>query len=125
MKRRVFAGKPQDYLLTEVYEKIIHNVSGSRRVEIDLGLVKDWMFSLDGVIVIYVINGVTIQISRFDLHHKILIFLVYCHLYTYTVPGTAITITPGQNPDGSATQLFGTGTFNGVNQFEILQTLVF
>lgn len=124
-ERRVFAGKPQDYLLTEVYEKIIHNVSGSRRVEIEsLGLVKDWMFFFRRSDC-----NLRNQWSNYTnwpykfIPQDIDFFSLLPSLSNYTVPGTAITVNPSQNPDGSLTQLFGTGTFNSVNQFEILQTL--
>jgi hypothetical protein len=42
---RVFAAKPQNYLIKEVYEWHEYNVSGTQRISLDsLGLISNWMF---------------------------------------------------------------------------------
>ena len=126
---RLFASKPQDYLITEVYEKIYHNVSGSKRVEIEsLGLVRDWMFffrrsdcNLRNQWSNYTnwpYKYIPQDIEFFTTLNAI------SALPTYTVPGSGTVITPITEGDGiTLTQLFGTGPYTTANQFEILQTL--
>ena len=42
---RVFAAKPQNYLIKEIYEWHEYNVSGTQRISLDsLGLISNWMF---------------------------------------------------------------------------------
>ena len=44
---RVFAAKPQNYLIKEVYEWNEYNISNTKKISIDsLGLVSNWMFYL-------------------------------------------------------------------------------
>jgi len=42
---RVFAAKPQKYLIKEVHEELFHNITGSRKTKINsAGLVSSWMW---------------------------------------------------------------------------------
>ena len=125
---RVFASKPQDYLITEVYEKIFHNVSGSKRVELDsVGLVKDWLFFFRRSDA-----NMRNQWSNYTnwpykyVPQDIEFFSTLNNntaLQTYTVPSTTTIVNPSVNPDGTSTQLYGTGSFTVNNQNDILQTL--
>ena len=45
-ERRFFAGKPQSYLIKQVYEKTIYNVLGTQRAQINnIGLTVSWMWN--------------------------------------------------------------------------------
>ena len=129
---RVFAQKPQDYLITEVYEKIFHNVSGAKRVELEsIGLVKAWLFFLrrsDANLRNQWSNYTNWPYRQLPQGLEFFSTLdAISTLPTYTVPtpppAVINPVNPSLNPDGTLTQLYGTGSYTTHNQYDILQTL--
>ena len=124
-EERLFALQEQKYLLKQVHEKIIHNVTGPNKVELDsLGMVSNWLFYF--------------QRSDANLRNEWSNYTNWPYNYlpvnvrqapttgTYTVYRsingvlTPVEIGPGVNPDGTLTGMLINQSYNPQNDKMIL-----
>lgn len=128
-ENKVFAQKEQKYLIKDVFEKIYHNVTGSKKVKTEsLGMVSSWMFFLrrsDANLrnewsnytnwpYEFIPNPISYNIDRTGFTNP-----YYNSESTKLYPTE---LGPSINANGDATGLFTTGKYYANNHKEILQT---
>lgn len=125
-EQKIFALKEQKYLIKQVHERRISNVTGPNKVEIDsLGLISNWLFYFQRsdanlrnewsnytnwpynylpLNVIEASTDGTLSVNRIDISGN----------------NNIVYIGPGVNPDGTQTRLLITQPYNSQNEKQIL-----
>ena len=119
---KLFAKNEQKYLIKTIYERPFYNITGQNRVELDsIGMIISWMFYF--------------QRSDANLRNQWSNYTNWPYNYmpqdvspastAGNIPnpdpnGTALTIGPGLNPNGTLSGLYTTGVYNPQNLKYIL-----
>jgi hypothetical protein len=123
-EQKLFAEKEQKYLIKQVHESVIHNVTGSNRVELDaLGMVSSYLFYFQR-------SDVNLRNEWSNYTNWAYDFMPYDILpapdeSTVTFPDgkTVSGIGPGIEPDGTPTGLMITGVYSPSNVKNIMTNM--
>ena len=124
-EERIFALQEQKYLLKQVHEKIIHNVTGPNKVELDsLGMVSNWLFYFQrsdanlrnewSNYTNWPYNYLPVNVRQAPTTG---IYTVYRSINGVLTP---VEIGPGVNPDGTLTGMLINQPYNPQNDKMIL-----
>jgi hypothetical protein len=108
-----FRMNPQEYVITQPYEREFFNVTGNKKIELDsLGMVKSWLFFF--------------RRSDVNLRNEWSNYTNWPYNYIPYDSHPAVEIdgyNPGINPDGTLTYIFINDTYNPINTKTILLNL--
>jgi hypothetical protein len=129
---RLFAKNEQKYLITNIYEKIYYNVTGANKIDLEsLSMVYSYMFYFRRSDVnlrnewdnytnwpySYLPSDITSAATSTTSSNP-----EYYRYYDSST-GSYLYLGPGENPDGSSTGYYTTGTYTSVNNKNILTNM--